>query len=31
MLVDMDKNKKSDDELDAVAIALTAFAHIRIK
>ncbi|MCX6747421.1 MAG: crossover junction endodeoxyribonuclease RuvC [Candidatus Nomurabacteria bacterium] len=31
MLVDMDKNKKSDDELDAVAIALTAFAHIRAK
>lgn len=31
MLVDMDKNKKSDDELDAVAIAITAFAHIKIK
>ncbi len=29
MLVDIDKNKKSDDELDAVAIALTASAHIR--
>jgi crossover junction endodeoxyribonuclease RuvC len=27
LLVDMDKSKKSDDELDAVAIALTAFAH----
>ena len=29
ILVDIDKNKKSDDELDAIAIALTAFAHIR--
>ena len=29
MLVDLDKNKTSDDELDAIAIALTAFAHLR--
>ncbi|MBP9711612.1 MAG: crossover junction endodeoxyribonuclease RuvC [Candidatus Pacebacteria bacterium] len=29
MLVDIDKNKHSDDELDAIAIALTAFAHMR--
>lgn len=29
MLVDIDKSKKSDDELDAVAIALTAFAHTK--
>ncbi len=29
LLVDIDQNKKSDDELDAIAIALTAFAHIR--
>jgi len=29
MLVKLDKAKKSDDELDAIAIALTAFAHIR--
>lgn len=29
MLVKIDNNKKSDDELDAIAIALTAFAHIR--
>ncbi len=29
ILVDIDKNIKSDDELDAVAIALTAFAHLR--
>lgn len=29
MLVDIDENKKSDDELDAIAVALTAFAHIR--
>ena len=27
VLVDIDKNKKSDDELDAIAIALTAFAY----
>lgn len=30
MLVDIDKNKKSDDELDAIAIALTASAHLRV-
>ena len=29
VLVDIDKNKKSDDELDAIAIALTGFANIR--
>lgn len=29
MLVDVDKLKTSDDELDAIAIALTAFAHIK--
>ena len=29
ILVELEKNKKSDDELDAIAIALTAFAHIR--
>jgi crossover junction endodeoxyribonuclease RuvC len=29
LLVDIDKSKKSDDELDAIAIALTAFAHHR--
>ena len=29
MLVKMDNSKTSDDELDAIAIALTAFAHIR--
>ena len=29
MLVTIDKTKKSDDELDAIAIALTAFAHLR--
>lgn len=29
ILVDIDKNIKSDDELDAIAIALTAFAHIK--
>ncbi len=27
ILVDIDNSKKSDDELDAIAIALTAFAH----
>ncbi len=27
MLVDIDKDKHSDDELDAIAIALTAFAY----
>ncbi len=29
ILVDIDNSKKSDDELDAIAIALTAFAHLR--
>ena len=29
VLVEIDNLKKSDDELDAIAIALTAFAHIR--
>lgn len=29
ILVEIDKNKASDDELDAVAIAITAFAHMR--
>ena len=29
MLVELDKSKNSDDELDAIAIALTAFAHTR--
>ena len=29
ILVDINNSKKSDDELDAIAIALTAFAHIR--
>lgn len=29
VLVEIDNTKKSDDELDAIAIALTAFAHIR--
>ncbi|MEX2052277.1 MAG: crossover junction endodeoxyribonuclease RuvC [Candidatus Paceibacterota bacterium] len=29
LLVEVDKSKKSDDELDAIAVALTAFAHIR--
>lgn len=29
ILVEIDKLKKSDDELDAIAIALTAFAHMR--
>lgn len=29
ILTEIDKNKTSDDELDAIAIALTAFAHIR--
>ena len=29
ILVEIDKSKTSDDELDAIAIALTAFAHIR--
>lgn len=30
MLVEMDNSKKSDDELDAIAIALTASAHLKI-
>ena len=29
ILVEIDNLKKSDDELDAIAIALTAFAHMR--
>ena len=29
ILVEIDKSKASDDELDAIAIALTAFAHMR--
>ncbi|PIR68370.1 crossover junction endodeoxyribonuclease RuvC [Candidatus Nomurabacteria bacterium CG10_big_fil_rev_8_21_14_0_10_35_16] len=29
ILVEIDKNKASDDELDAIAIAITAFAHMR--
>ena len=29
MLVEIDRNKTSDDELDAVAVALTAFAYRR--
>lgn len=29
ILVDLDKMKTSDDELDAIAIALTAFAHLK--
>ena len=29
ILVKIDENIKSDDELDAIAIALTAFAHLR--
>ncbi|MFZ2072543.1 MAG: crossover junction endodeoxyribonuclease RuvC [Minisyncoccia bacterium] len=29
MLVDIDNSKKLDDELDAIAIALTAFAHLK--
>jgi len=29
MLVKMDNKKESDDELDAIAIAITAFAHLR--
>lgn len=30
MLVQIDESKKSDDELDAVAIAITAFAYLKI-
>ena len=29
ILVEIDNSKKSDDELDAIATALTAFAHLR--
>jgi crossover junction endodeoxyribonuclease RuvC len=29
ILVDIENSKKSDDELDAIAIALTAFAHLK--
>jgi len=29
ILANVDKNKTSDDELDAIAIAITAFAHLR--
>ncbi len=29
MLVEVDKSKQSDDELDAIAIALTASAHLK--
>jgi crossover junction endodeoxyribonuclease RuvC len=29
LLVEIDIHKKSDDELDAIAIALTAFAHLK--
>jgi crossover junction endodeoxyribonuclease RuvC len=29
MLVDVDSSKKSDDELDAIAIALTGFAYLK--
>jgi len=29
LLVEIDKTKSSDDELDAIAIALTAFAYLR--
>ena len=31
MLVEIEKNKTSDDELDAIAIALTAFANLKNK
>ena len=30
ILIDVDDSKKSDDELDAIAIALTAFAHTKL-
>jgi len=30
ILINIDNSKTSDDELDAIAIALTAFAHIKI-
>jgi len=29
LLIKIDENKKSDDELDAIAIALTAYAHLK--
>ena len=29
ILVEVEKSKTSDDELDAIAIALTAFAHLK--
>lgn len=29
ILVEIDNSKKSDDELDSIAIALTAFAHLK--
>lgn len=29
LLVDIDESKKSDDELDAIAIAITGLAHLR--
>jgi crossover junction endodeoxyribonuclease RuvC len=29
LLIDIDESKKSDDELDAIAIALTAYAHLK--
>ena len=29
ILVNIDAKKQSDDELDAIAIAITAFAHLR--
>lgn len=31
ILVDIDKTKKSDDEMDAIAIALTGLAHTRFR
>jgi crossover junction endodeoxyribonuclease RuvC len=31
LLVDIEKTKKSDDELDAIAISLTAFAHLKVR
>ncbi len=30
MLVDIDDSKKSDDELDAIAIAITGFAYLKL-
>jgi crossover junction endodeoxyribonuclease RuvC len=29
LLIKIDENKKSDDELDAIAIAITAYAHLK--